>query len=1087
MVQLFNHLFYLTRIVEKNNKNNIFYKVDATNPLTKDDINNKLSYTLINTNPIFGINNNGEIFTTNDLVVNYIKKPFNNLINIQVSNTAGNIATIQVVVDMVEVNQSPLFQSIQYNFSINENIPLNTLIGQVNAQDTDSGIWGRIIYSITSLSNINYDFVINSTSGEIKTTSYIDYENINQYEFIITAKDGGGQFHMTNLLINVLNINEPPYDLQLSNNKLNENQKIKTNIGTLTAKDPEDNVFTYKIVNNNDFIIINNTLYSNKIFNYESDSTFNNVIIRVSDPSGLYFDKSFIIEIVDVNEPPTNIRLLQTSFEEDSKVNTILTDVMYDEPDINDIVRCSIIEKSPFVISNNRFVLISELDYERVKEYNLTISCIDSGSLIGTNYILINIIDVIDQVKYISVNFDNVLENTSNNTYLGKISAVNPDNDAKNITFISNNNNYIITDTVCKNNTNFIQGYTTGIVCYANIFTNGIIDYESNNNNLEITTITDKNRIKNNIIPINVVNINESPIGISWERQGQIVEYSDIGTIVGFLNIIDPDIDNNFEMWINTDIFEVFKIDDNRFKIFLSKPESIRYDTNKQINFDVIVSDGEFTKTFNTFVNVINAPIILSINEYNNNIITVSENTSVNSIIGILIVSNVDIDTPYPKLYINNDFINLDGTNFILTRQLTYNKNNNVYDFIIISDSNEKIVEHKFKLIVKEANKPPIFNLLQKYLLIDTDVNVGTTVASPYKNQLFNVADPDGDKIIFSLPYGNDILKIDPDTGRLYIKNTPSSLNLIKEDYTLTIGIYDTVNYITKNITYKIIDQCYSNPCGNNNCKPTYKSYLCDCGNNNYQQNCNLILLQAASVNSNNMASASLIGIIIGCIVLVIILVGLVVVIRRRNINTVKTDENIENAMSNPLFFNPNILQNKSINGLSNPSYSFNQIDSEYSYANNINFTDGFSNPFYSWYKPDFSRKESELFLNTQDNGSFVVRESKATPGWHIFTYKNSDGIYHEKIKCNEDYMYELVVPNSQQPQFDNLPSLVHYYVGSTSTISESIYNSVDSQPIYDNNNIKNNFTNKLSNPIYYIPDDPNAPPLPPKERYSRA
>jgi len=90
-------------------------------------------------------------------------------------------------------------------------------------------------------------------------------------------------------------------------------------------------------------------------------------------------------------------------------------------------------------------------------------------------------------------------------------------------------------------------------------------------------------------------------------------------------------------------------------------------------------------------------------------------------------------------------------------------------------------------------------------------------------------------------------------------------------------------------------------------------------------------------------------------------------------------------------------------------------------------------NPMYEWYQPAMTRKDCSAYLQTQPEGAFVIRDSAATPGWHMLAVKNGDDVVHEKIRYTEDGQYELLPTETskEQPKFASLPQLVEYYLSS--------------------------------------------------------
>jgi hypothetical protein len=100
-------------------------------------------------------------------------------------------------------------------------------------------------------------------------------------------------------------IDQGPTDIILSNNSINENRPIGTLVGLLSVDTdyPED-IITYSMVSGSTFFnIVNSSLFSSQVFNYETTNSYN-ITIRATNNFGKFIDKEFTINILNVAEPP---------------------------------------------------------------------------------------------------------------------------------------------------------------------------------------------------------------------------------------------------------------------------------------------------------------------------------------------------------------------------------------------------------------------------------------------------------------------------------------------------------------------------------------------------------------------------------------------------------------------------------------------------------------------------------------------------------------------------------------------------------------------------------------------------------------
>ena len=98
-----------------------------------------------------------------------------------------------VHVTILDKNENAsVFDMRSYNVSINENVPIGFLVLQVNANDSDTGRNGEVFYSLVS-NSVDGLFMINGSSGEIKTVKEIDLETLpsDVYTLKVIALDNG--------------------------------------------------------------------------------------------------------------------------------------------------------------------------------------------------------------------------------------------------------------------------------------------------------------------------------------------------------------------------------------------------------------------------------------------------------------------------------------------------------------------------------------------------------------------------------------------------------------------------------------------------------------------------------------------------------------------------------------------------------------------------------------------------------------------------------------------------------------------------------------------------------------------------------
>ena len=119
--------------------------------------------------------------------------------------------------------------------------------------------------------------------------------------------------------------------------------------------------------------------------NFEA-SPSEDILVRVTDASGLFHVQPFQVAILDVNDRPSNITLAggDTAFIDENVNNGYVGDLATTDEDANQTHRYSLVNDggSKFILRNNKIYssFSANLDYERKSEYTIGIRSTDDGS-----------------------------------------------------------------------------------------------------------------------------------------------------------------------------------------------------------------------------------------------------------------------------------------------------------------------------------------------------------------------------------------------------------------------------------------------------------------------------------------------------------------------------------------------------------------------------------------------------------------------------------------------------------------------------------------------------------------------------------
>lgn len=195
---------------------------------------------------------------------------------------------------VLDVNERPT-DIILFSRNVPENSPKGTLVSNISVIDPDNngprGPWQN--HSCRLLS-VYTPFMVNATGNSLIVVGNLNYEKKQVYSVDIRCVDSGSpplSFDKT-VQIGVIDVNERPYDITLSNNEVAENAGIVT-VGSLDTADPDNEqsvvqTFTYSIVSpsgNVPFAIVSSALKTTRSLDFEAKTTWS-LVIKSADNEG---------------------------------------------------------------------------------------------------------------------------------------------------------------------------------------------------------------------------------------------------------------------------------------------------------------------------------------------------------------------------------------------------------------------------------------------------------------------------------------------------------------------------------------------------------------------------------------------------------------------------------------------------------------------------------------------------------------------------------------------------------------------------------------------------------------------------------
>ncbi len=245
---------------------------------------------------------------------------------------------------------------------IMENAGSNAFVGSLTTTDVNAG--DSFSYTLAAGINDTDNAAFTIDGAALRAISGFDYETRNTYAIRLRSTDQQGLWIERTFNVTVSDINEAPHNITLSTSSVPENQPAGVTVALISSADQDaGNTFSYQLVagagdtDNSFFTIEGNTLKTTGSFDYEEMNT-RSIRVRTTDQGGLSFEKTLIVNIVNVTELggiDVQLGLTQRSY-------VRYLDILFDRPD--DLLD---------MINNQRFQLIRS-DLNGINPVNIPLS-----------------------------------------------------------------------------------------------------------------------------------------------------------------------------------------------------------------------------------------------------------------------------------------------------------------------------------------------------------------------------------------------------------------------------------------------------------------------------------------------------------------------------------------------------------------------------------------------------------------------------------------------------------------------------------------------------------------------------------------
>ncbi len=729
------------------------------------------------------------------------------------ANDGTDDTTITVMINVINKteNRAPVFtDGTSTSRSVAENAGSGIDIGSaVAATDADGD---TLTYTLGGTDAAS--FSIDSTTGQLRTNTFFDYETKTSYTVTITVSDGTLTDSIT-VTINITDVDETPSNSgpvfsegSSTSRTVTENTSSGVDIGSaVSATDDDGDSLSYSLSGTDapSFSIDSSSgqISTSSSLNYETKDSYS-VTVNVSDGS-LTDSIDVTINVTDVNDAPVFTAGSSTtrSIAENTAANVNIGTAVSATDDDADTLTYTLggIDAASFGIVSTTGQLQTKnvLDYENKASYSVIITASD-GSLSDTITVTINVTSVNEAPTFTdgTATTREIAENVGPNINIGSaVTATDPDEDTLTYTLGG-------TDAA-----SFDIDSTNG-----QLKTKAALDFETKTTYTVTISVTDGNGGTDAIdVTVNVTDLDETPSnnppifteGTTATRS--IAENSASNVNIGSpVAATDAD-ENTLAYQLSGTDAASFSIDSNTGQLKTSA--ALNYETKSSYTVTITVTDGSSTDTITVTINVTDANDAPTFSDGANTTRSIAENTVSSSNIGTAVAAtDEDNDTlAYTLGGTDAASFSLVGTSGQLQTNaaLNYEVKSSYSVTISVTDNNGGTATINVTINVTDANDAPIFtegNTATRSVAENTGSgqNIGAVVAA---------TDVDSDDTLNYTLGGTDAasFSIVSTSGQL---QTSAALDYeTKSSYSVTITVSDgtLTDSISVTITVNDVDE----------------------------------------------------------------------------------------------------------------------------------------------------------------------------------------------------------------------------------------------------------------------------------------
>ena len=344
--------------------------------------------------------------------------------------------------------------------TIKEHSRIGTVVGTLSVEVPNRG--DAITYSLRQSAG-EYFFKLQGNS--ISNTWVPRWNNlqglkINEYRIVIRATDEGNppMWLDKSFNITVINVNDPPYSIRISNNSVMDTATLNHVVGVLSAVDydgPRGNLrssdFVWSLIDDDRgrFRLQGPQVVVAAALDHQAHQ-YHRIIVNCTDKDPTdprWAQVSIVINVIDTNDSPKNVRFNPyklyenatagfaagefTAYDEDGDVlvysisqsnsDTLRTFELGQTSCVN-----STINGIRHTVCKARLVLKSSIDYEIKNSYTVKVTATDPSGSFAVGEFTVHVVNLNEAPTYITLSSDTVPENSPVGTFVGQLTVSRP-------------------------------------------------------------------------------------------------------------------------------------------------------------------------------------------------------------------------------------------------------------------------------------------------------------------------------------------------------------------------------------------------------------------------------------------------------------------------------------------------------------------------------------------------------------------------------------------------------------------------------------------------------------------------------------